>query len=73
MIQQLTGQSDLVFAGDHDPKEPICENTVDAVLRRLGYDTKTEIWGYGFRTMACSAFNESGYWSKDAIEQQMSH
>ncbi|WP_245559209.1 tyrosine-type recombinase/integrase [Chitiniphilus shinanonensis] len=44
-----------------------------AVLRRMGYDTKTEICGHGFRTMASSALNESGHWSKDAIERQMSH
>ncbi|SUG36672.1 Integrase [Salmonella enterica subsp. arizonae] len=39
----------------------------------IGYDTKTEVCGHGFRTMACSALNESGLWSKDAIERQMSH
>ena len=39
----------------------------------MGYDTKTEVCGHGFRTMTCSALNESGRWSKDAIERQMSH
>jgi len=72
-IHQLTGQFDLVFAGDHDPKKPMSENTVNVVLRRMGYDTKTEICGHGFRTMACSALNEFGRWSKDTIERKMSH
>ncbi|EAA5441603.1 integrase, partial [Salmonella enterica subsp. diarizonae] len=27
----------------------------------------------GFRAMACSALSESGRWSKEAIEKQMSH
>ncbi|MCP6025251.1 integrase, partial [Klebsiella pneumoniae] len=29
--------------------------------------------GHGFRAMACSALIESGLWSKDAVERQMSH
>ncbi|MBS4721137.1 integrase arm-type DNA-binding domain-containing protein [Aeromonas caviae] len=72
-IRPLTGRFDLVFAGDHDVSKPMSENTVNAVLRRLGYNTKVELCGHGFRAMACSALLESGQWSKDAIERQMSH
>ena len=39
----------------------------------MGYDTKKEVCGHGFRTMACSALIESGLWSRDAVERQMSH
>ena len=39
----------------------------------MGYDTKTEVCGHGFRAMACSALIESGLWSRDAVERQMSH
>lgn len=39
----------------------------------MGYDTKTEVCGHGFRTMACSSLIESGLWSRDAVERQMSH
>lgn len=39
----------------------------------MGYDTKVEVCGHGFRTMACSSLIESGLWSKDAVERQMSH
>ena len=39
----------------------------------MGYDTKTQVCGHGFRAMACSALLESGLWSRDAIERQMSH
>ncbi len=28
---------------------------------------------HGFQTMACSALIESGLWSRDAVERQMSH
>lgn len=49
------------------------ENTVNKALRVMGYDTKVEVCGHGFRTMACSSLIESGLWSKDAVERQMSH
>lgn len=39
----------------------------------MGYDTKQDICGHGFRTLACSALIESGLWSEDAVELQMSH
>jgi integrase len=53
--------------------KPMTENTINKALRVIGYDTKTEICGHGFRSIACSALNESGLWSNDAIERQMSH
>lgn len=72
-IHVLTGKFDLVFAGDAKPWKPMSENTVNSTLRKMGYDTKTEICGHGFRSMACSALIESGLWSETAIERQMSH
>lgn len=59
-INTITGKFDMVFAGA-------------AVLRTMGYDTKVDICGHGFRAMACSALVESGLWSETAIERQMSH
>jgi len=35
------------------------ENTIKKALWVIGYDTKTEACGHGFRTVACSALNES--------------
>jgi hypothetical protein len=32
------------------------ENTENAALRRMGYDTKADVCGHGFRAMACSAW-----------------
>lgn len=72
-IQNWTGNHELIFTGDHNPKRAMSENTVNKALRTMGYDTKTEVCGHGFRTMACSALIESGLWSKDAVERQMSH
>lgn len=72
-IKRLNGNRDLIFVGDHDPRKPMSENTVNNALRVMGYDTKVEVCGHGFRTMACSSLIESGIWSKDAVERQMSH
>ncbi len=49
------------------------ENTINKALRKMGYDTKTDLCGHGFRTLACSALIESGIWPEDVVEFQMSH
>lgn len=72
-IQDISGHNELVFPGDHNPFKPMCENTINKALRLMGYDTKQDICGHGFRTMACGALMESGLWPQDAVERQMSH
>lgn len=72
-IRQLTAGSELVFTGDHYHWRPMSENTINAALRRMGYDTKTELCGHGFRTLASSALYESGLFGGEAIERQLSH
>ncbi|MCF7327150.1 integrase arm-type DNA-binding domain-containing protein [Escherichia coli] len=72
-IQEISGHLELVFPGDHNPYKPMSENTVNRALRLMGYDTKTDVCGHGFRAMACSALVESELWSRDAVERQMSH
>jgi integrase len=52
-------------------KRPMSENTVNAALRRLGYDKDT-MTGHGFRSMASTILNERG-WNGDAIERQLAH
>ena len=72
-IKSMNGNRELIFVGDHDPRKPMSEIRVNKALRVMGYDTKTELCGHGFRTMACSSLIESGLWSRDAMERQMSH
>lgn len=48
-ITGATGEG-YVFAGQR-PGRPISENTINAALRTLGYDTKTEITGHGVRAL----------------------
>ncbi|WP_440867563.1 tyrosine-type recombinase/integrase [Symbiopectobacterium purcellii] len=76
LLKQLEvqrGDEAHIFPGDHDINGVMSENTVNKALRVMGYDTKTEICGHGFRTMARGAMGESGLWADDVIELQMSH
>lgn len=72
-IHSISGEHTLIFTGDHNPRKPMSENTVNNALRLMGYDTKVDVCGHGFRAMACSSLIESGLWSRDAVERQMSH
>ncbi|AXF75437.1 integrase arm-type DNA-binding domain-containing protein [Erwinia tracheiphila] len=76
-IRQLTyeeGHDDgLIFTGCYDSFKPMSENTINKALRNMGYDTKQDICGHGFRTLDVVALIESGLWSEDAVELQMSH
>lgn len=72
-IKEISGTYELIFPGDSNPYKPMSENTVNKSLRIMGYDTQVDICLHGFRAMACSALTESGLWSRDAVERQMSH
>ncbi|EAY1316426.1 DUF4102 domain-containing protein [Salmonella enterica] len=72
-IESLSGHLTFIFPGEYDQDKCMSDNTINKALRVMGYDTKKEVCGHGFRAMACSALSESGLWSKEAIEKQMSH
>jgi integrase len=70
-LHPLTGHRQHLFPGLRDPRQPISDNTLNAGLRRIGYD-KTVLVAHGFRHMASTLLNELGF-SPDAIEAQLSH
>lgn len=72
-VKRLGGSSELVFPSSHNGVSFLSENTFNAALRRMGYDTQKEICFHGFRAMARSALGECGLFQRDAIEKQMSH
>lgn len=72
-IEALSGHLSFIFPGEYDQDKCMSDGTVNKALRVMGYDTKKDVCGHGFRAMACSALSESGLWSKEAIEKQMSH
>lgn len=50
-IQPLTGNGKYIFPSIRSASRPMSENTINAALRRIGYD-KNEMTGHGFRSMA---------------------
>ena len=70
-IQILTGSGKYVFPGLRTHDRPMSENTVNAALRRLGYE-QDEMTGHGFRSMASTLLHEQG-WPHEAIERQLAH
>jgi len=70
-LQPYTGKGQYVFPGARSWQRPMSENTVNAALRRLGYDG-SEMVAHGFRSMASTLLNEQG-WAPDVIERQLAH
>lgn len=71
-LHALTGHGQFVFPG-RDPKKPMSEAAINAALRRMGYDTKTEITGHGFRAMARTILAEELHQKPEVIEHQLAH
>ena len=70
-LRALTGTGRYLFPGVRDHRRPMSDNTINAALRRLGYNKETMV-GHGFRHMASTRLNELG-WNPDVIERQLSH
>jgi len=72
-IHPLSGNGRFVFPGGRDPKRAMSEAAINAALRRMGYDTKTEITGHGFRAMARTILAEELHQRPEVIEHQLAH
>lgn len=70
-LRDLTGSGRYCFPSLRTRDRPMSENTINAALRRLGFDKDT-MTGHGFRALASSRLNELG-WSPDVIERQLAH
>ncbi|CAJ2719745.1 phage integrase [Burkholderia pseudomallei] len=72
-LHALTGNGTYVFPGARDRHRPMSEAAINAALRRLGYDTRTEITGHGFRAMARTILHEELEQKPEVIEHQLAH
>ena len=71
-LKNYRGESEYVFPGDRNPKQPMSNNTLlYSGIYRMGYRSRATI--HGFRSLASSILNESGKWNPDAIERQLAH
>jgi len=71
-LHALTGHGEHVFPG-RDPQKCMSDAAINAALRRMGYDTKTEITGHGFRAMARTILHEELQIKPEVIEHQLAH
>jgi integrase len=72
-LYPLTGPSGYVFPSTRTKQRPISDMTMNAAMRRMGIDTKTELTGPGFRAVARTILDEVLGFRPDLIEQQLAH
>lgn len=72
-IHPLSGHGEYIFQNGHSPLRPMSEAAVNAALKRMGYDTKVEITGHGFRAMARTLIHERLNIDGNIIEHQLAH
>ena len=70
-IRSLTGRGRYVFPSPRSAERPLSDNAITAALRRMGYTGDQMSW-HGFRAMASTLLNETGY-PPDVIELQLAH
>ena len=68
-LKEMSNGSRFVFPGRNRDK-PISNNTMLFALYRLGY--KGRMTGHGFRAVASTILNETGF-NSDVIERQLAH
>jgi len=69
-MQPLSAGRELVFPSPQAPRKPISENTLNLMLRRMGFgDVAT---AHGFRALFSTMANEAA-WPADVIERALAH
>jgi integrase len=71
-LHGITGHQAWVFPG-LIPGKPISNATINHALRRMGYNTQTEMTGHGFRAMARTLLAEVLHFPPEWIEHQLAH
>lgn len=72
-IHPYSCAGEYVFQGGHNADKAMSEAAINAALRRMGYDTKTQITGHGFRAMARTILHERLRIDPNIIEHQLAH
>jgi integrase len=72
-LKILTGKSEFVFPGARSNGRAMSDAAINAALRRMEYDTRTEITGHGFRAMARTILHEVLGFAPEVIEHQLAH
>lgn len=72
-LQKLTGNHPYVFPNQQNPRKRMSGATINSAIKRLGYNTKTEVTGHGFRATALTLLQEKLGYEKRTVEAQLSH
>ncbi|APG23909.1 tyrosine-type recombinase/integrase [Syntrophotalea acetylenica] len=71
-LQQITGKGTYLFPSSRSAARPISDNTLNAALRRMGYDG-TEFVSHGWRAIFRTLADEVLQERIDIIEAQLAH
>ncbi|HYW55761.1 MAG TPA: integrase arm-type DNA-binding domain-containing protein [Polaromonas sp.] len=75
-IYPLTGPAGPIFrsmAKRSEASRHMSDNTINSALRTLGYDTREQITGHGFRATARTLIRELLGWDREIIERHLAH
>ena len=69
----VSGNSPYVFPSARSNLRPMSDMAMNAAMRRMGIDTRTEITGHGFRALARTILDKVLGFRPDFIEHQLAH
>ncbi|MBK4999557.1 integrase arm-type DNA-binding domain-containing protein [Pseudomonas sp. S31] len=69
-LHRLTGRSRYLFPGNGNKRAVLCENTINLVFVKIGYQGR--LVSHGVRHTASTLLREHG-WLKDHVESQLAH
>jgi integrase len=72
----LTGPTGPIFrsmAKRSEATRYMSDNTINSALRTLGYDTREQVTGHGFRATARTLVRELLGWDREVIERHLAH
>lgn len=72
-LYEFTGPTGLMFKGFRSSKKAISDNTLNAALQAMGYDTKEQVTAHGFRATARTLAVEVLAVDERVIEAQLAH
>jgi integrase len=72
-LKAISGHGEYVFQNGHYPKKPMSPSAINAVLKRMGYDTQKDITAHGFGAMARTKLHERLNIDPYIIEHQLAH
>jgi integrase len=69
----VRGDNPFVFPSERGGGKPMSDGAINAALKTLGIDTKTQQTGHGFRASARTILHEVLSFDPDVIEVQLAH